>query len=335
MRRYIEKILSKLVSSLSIDELRFVDKKLHLAMPQYANKQYQEHQHYFYWENQVDYWQALPSPIRPSSGDIFIYKNFLSHSRRHLGPIKNVLLLGSTPELRDLLATLPGARIYIADFSYRMSMAMLRFTEAADPLKETWVKANWLELPFPENFFDVILGDLVLQQFPSELEQEFLGKIGALLGGGGSLISRFHFLDDEARGGDISSVIKKTLNTPLGGNEKFILLKLRILWLFADPSARILHREISAAEFKKFVEAENIKDPIVKRALRASLADKASYRSWSPPLEAELEKILEVNFNIENKGVAKDYEEARIYPIFSLTRKPKLELPTEDFLPGA
>lgn len=321
MNNYIHKILSELVKILSFNELRVLDRKIHLAMPRFSNGFYQEHWHYFYWENQIDFWHMVPNPIRPSREDILIYKDLISEYVKRNGPVRKILLLGSTPELRDLLSELPEASVYLADFSFRMPIGMLKFTAKADPLKEIWIKANWLELPFPENFFDIILGDLILQQFPPEIEPIFLEKMRFFLKEAGFFIGRFHFLDEKMRQEDISDVIKRTLAAKMSDEEKFILLKLRILWLFADPKKRKLNREQSAMEFKKFVEIHKIGNPVVEKALGATLADKDSDRNWSPPTESDLKEILQKSFTITDSKIASDYEDAIYYPIFNLSPK--------------
>ena len=310
------KVLLNLLRLLTQKELRLLDAMLHKHI--FDSITYPEHLHYLYWEGQTDFWDNNPSPIRPSQDDIDIYCKFLQRIREK----KRILILGSTPELRDLLVKEVGVTIYLADFSYQMPAAMLKFTQHVDPLKEVWIKANWLELPFPENFFDVILGDLILQQFPPDLELSFLKKMHLFLKEDGAFIGRFHFLDDAMRRGSLGNLIRKTIDSPLSEQQKFVLLKLRMLWFFADPARRKLHRQTAAQKFDDFVDTNKIRDPLLQRVRAALLTDKDSYRNWSPPEEKPLLDLLSKYFVILDKCVASDYEDAKYYPLFLLTPRP-------------
>ena len=313
MYDFKKKVIAKLVGFLSREEKCFLDKAIHQNSSE-LDTLYSEPVHYFYWENQIDSWGVMPSPVRPSHEEIESYARLLEN--KNTG---NALILGSTPELRDLLAKRPSANVHLADFTCRMPLAMLKHTQNVDAEKEIWVKANWLNLPFPEKFFDVILGDLALQQFTPELEGTFLQKISSLLKPEGIFILRAHFLEKAMQSKDAYSIMQDVLSRNLTNYGKFISLKLNILWLFADPENRNLHRLVSAEHFDRFVKSRDIEDPIVKRVRDALIADKDSYRSWSPPTEEVLMKKISSVFTINEILTAGDYEESRVYPIFSLT----------------
>ena len=71
-------------------------------------------------------------------------------------PVK-ALVLGATPELRDLLAAV-GAEVTVVDSNDVMVQAMTRLRRTATP--ETTVVADWLEfLPTTPASFDLILSD--------------------------------------------------------------------------------------------------------------------------------------------------------------------------------
>jgi len=272
---------------------------------------------YWYWERQADFWSHYPSPIRLSAEDIKIYSNFLS-GKKDGG---KVLILGSTPELRDLVAGEGNAKVYLADFSYLMPVAMLKFTTRVDPLKETWVKTNWLDLPFREGFFDMILGDLVLSQFPPDLELKFFKKVRFLLKNDGFFLSRFQFIDNSILHNDIGELVKKILAGSFLDSQKYFLLKLHLLWLFADPVKRKLNRKVSAQKFAEFIKNNNIKDTVLEKVSESLIAEQNSFRDWSPPTEEQLIRKISSEFVIDKMLTANDYEESRIYPIFSLTPK--------------
>lgn len=313
MTDYFDLVARKLLIMLSEAERRRIDAILHQNFFMRATP-YEEHLHYFYWEQQAEYWSTTPSPIRPSTHDLDGYQHFLERCSRS----DRVLILGSTPELRDLVSKHGVAEVCLADFSYRMPATMLQFTRHVEPARETWVKANWFNLPFPTGFFDIILGDLVLQQFPPKLEPKFLERIGRLLRDDGAFIGRFHFLGPELQRGTIAEVVAQTLGSDLSDHEKFILLKLRTLWLFADVQNRELRRDISAAKLGEFVNTIENKPPLLKDVYAATTADRDSYRRWSPPSEAALFHTLSQSFSIRERVHARDYPEAHYYPLLKL-----------------
>lgn len=276
---------------------------------------YAEHLHYFYWDNRISSWDQTPIPVRPSRDEIEIYREFLQKQQSK----GRILILGSTPELRDLAARETNAVVYLADFSYRAPFETLKFTKYVDPSKEKWIKDNWLELPFPPNFFDLIVGDLVLQQFPPALESTFLEKMRSFLRSNGAFIGRFHFLDKRVQQGNIGEIVQRTLRSRVDEQQKFFQLKLRIVWLFADLERRIWRRQLAAKKFNEFLLDSTAQQPLLLR-VRDSLADESdSFQSWSCPTEEKLITILSPFFLIEDKKTASDYEDAEYYPLFLLS----------------
>ena len=312
MRNLVLAVIDSFLKALSLEELWVLDRALHRRVP--GEALYPEHLHYAYWEKQADYWDLVPSPVRPSRNELAAYRTFWNTIPRK----KRILILGSTPELRDLAAEEEGARVYVADFSPRMMLGMSKFTRRADPLKEKWVKDNWLELAFPERFFDVVLGDLVLQQFPPELEGRFLGKVSSLVADHGVFLGRFHFLDDRVRRAGMGSIITDALAAALTDKEKFSLIKFRVTWLSADLEKRKLDRRSASENFDEFVRAHHITHRVVRHVSEVLGANKDSYRDWAPPSEDVLTKMLGARFTISERAVAGDYPDAEYYPILAL-----------------
>lgn len=314
LRRLFHKIFFRLTDMLSYTEIEML-KKFPYRYSLYKEPERPEYLRY--WENQIDFWNFYPSPIRPSKNDLKIYKNFLAKN----GHIERVLILGSTPELRDLVAQETKAKAYIADFSEFMPAEMLKFTHYADPLKETWIKDDWLSLHLPEKSFDVILGDLILQQITPEFESAFLRKINLLLKETGFFIARFNFLDSSVTRKNISEAINQTFAPTLSEYQKSIILKLRILWLFSDPGIRKLNREISAKKFDQFLKENAVNNGLLDTVRNSLFADMNSFRTWSPPEERELTNLISRHFQILDREHANDYEYSRLYPIFLLQSK--------------
>lgn len=309
------KIIQKLVRYLPREDIQNLDNTIHHQLMR-RDSQFPEHLSYWYWEKQIDNWDSCPSPIRPSEGDLEIYRSFLPQK----GNKMRILILGSTPELRDLAAQVTEEKVYVADFSYRMPAAMLPYTFFVDPMRETWVRSNWFELPFPEKFFDLILGDLMLQQLPPDRETEFLAKMQELLKRGGVFLSRFHFLDKELQTGSLDSIFQEVTTSKLSDEEKFTWLKLRVLWLLADLDTRTLRRQAAYDRFKEYIESKKIQSSLVDMVLKNLFEYKDSNRTWAPPSSEEaLETILQKSFSVVGREYVNDYKYAKYYPIFKLS----------------
>jgi len=68
-----------------------------------------------------------------------------------------MLILGVTPELRDL-ALKEGFQVVAVDINLDVILKVSRFLKIKNRKKEIIIKGNWLEIPFKENYFDLIVG---------------------------------------------------------------------------------------------------------------------------------------------------------------------------------
>lgn len=102
------------------------------------------------------------------------------------------MILGATPQFRDL-AHHQKASVTCVDISLEMILAMIRLMKyKGETTKECWVKANWLTMPLAQNYFDFVLGDLVISNIPLKLQPKFLIKIKEILKPGGYFLTRHH-----------------------------------------------------------------------------------------------------------------------------------------------
>ncbi len=313
----MRKLFATIIQFLSPFERRFLDKVLHQSFLRPADF-YTEHL-YSYWERQIDSWDQMISPIRPSKGDCKIYQDYLGRKEG----TERVLILGSTPEIRDLVAQFPKSKIYVADFSHQMISGMLKFTRHANPAREIWIKDDWLSLFLPERSFDVIIGDLVLQQISPENEKVFLKKVSSLLKKDGIFISRFHFISERFRNKTIEEIVKEVEAKELSYNEKLTLIRLWVWERFSDPESRKMDRRLAAKEYTEFIKRTKAPDEAIKKVGKTLIAWENAPYNWSPPTEKQLVDGLSDYFTIVDRKVAPDYEDAIYYPIFNLSPKIK------------
>lgn len=102
-----------------------------------------------------------------------------------------VLVLGSTPLLRDYMAKI-DCEVTCIDINTEMFECMSKM--CTHDKNETFVEGNWLKMPFENNTFDAIVGDIVLSQFDKEHEPVFLAEVKRILKTNGAFIHRMFFI---------------------------------------------------------------------------------------------------------------------------------------------
>lgn len=140
----------------------------------------------FWHTNLAKRWAIYDSPARPSKSECRIIENFVA---RHKKPAK-ILILGATPEYRDL-AHNQKAEVTCVDIGLEMILAMrelMKNKKRTD--QEVWFRANWLDMPVANNYYNFVLGDLVIHNIPLTLQPKFFAKIKQVLRPGGYFITR-------------------------------------------------------------------------------------------------------------------------------------------------
>lgn len=141
------------------------------------------------WQIIAKTWNYGTPPSRPSSEDTKHYKRFVDKALSKKPKIK-VLLLGATPEIRDMLSSY-GQRVsvVIVDINIEMIMAMSSLMRNPNP-NEVIIRSNWINTPLMHNFFDLTFGDAVLHNVPGNLQDDFLQHQNHLLNKNGIFVSR-------------------------------------------------------------------------------------------------------------------------------------------------
>ncbi|GEM_PF-2512988 len=140
------------------------------------------------WKQIADMWNVyFTPPSRISAGEIEKYAEWLKQINPEKKPL-NVLVLGATPELRDILNGL-GYKTTIIDINLEMILAMNSVLKTKNP-DEIIVKANWLENPLQDGYFDVVLGDAVLPNIPWKEREHLLSEVKRLLKPSGTFLTR-------------------------------------------------------------------------------------------------------------------------------------------------
>lgn len=132
-------------------------------------------------------WSAFIPPERPSFEEMAIYEDYLKKVIEKRGKNIKALILGATPELRDLLAKYKIKTI-CADINPDMVEAMNRLLEVSDG-KEKIVITNWEKITLKDKQFDIILGDHFIHWIPFKNWDDFFRDKKRLLKDGGYIIA--------------------------------------------------------------------------------------------------------------------------------------------------
>jgi SAM-dependent methyltransferase len=116
------------------------------------------------WEKQQSnwwayFWGGVKSPWRPSKKEILFFKNFIKkllNKKKYL----EVLILGSTPEFRDMLFGLRGVKVTLIDLNLTAKKGMDQLCRISDK-KEKLIIGDWLKMNhlLPHHYFDVVMND--------------------------------------------------------------------------------------------------------------------------------------------------------------------------------
>jgi SAM-dependent methyltransferase len=157
------------------------------------------------WKAVADMWNAVfapPSRIYP--GEVRKYSEWLSKLKKN--GVK-ALVLGATPELRDILAEL-GYEVTILDINNEMIQAMTSLLKVKNP-KERVVVGNWLENPLPSGSFDLVIGDAVLPNVMWEERTKLLREVHRVLRPNGVFVTRAFLMPKWKWANGLSDVLKR------------------------------------------------------------------------------------------------------------------------------
>lgn len=130
----------------------------------------------------VSHWKYYPAPARPTISEL----EFIEKKIKEKGKEVKVLILGSTPEYRDMCGNL-GIPVSCMDFS-RSNYEYLT-DEVLNVPKETFIQGNWIDVKTDEKF-DIILGDHSIDVVSRKDFHELMHNVSNMLKHGGLFMPR-------------------------------------------------------------------------------------------------------------------------------------------------
>jgi len=158
------------------------------------------------WKQIAYMWKTyftVPSRISPQ--EVEKYREWLKKINKNKKPLKG-LVLGATPELRDALFEF-GYLVCSIDINLDMFLAMDELLKNKNP-NEVLIRANWLDNPLADNYFDVIVGDAILPNIPWDERSHLLFEVKRLLKSDGIFLTRAFCVPDKKPFSSVEEVLK-------------------------------------------------------------------------------------------------------------------------------
>jgi SAM-dependent methyltransferase len=258
------------------------------------------------WESIARRWASRPSPWRPSRGDIALYRELAG--RRLSG---RVLILGTTAELRDLVAEACTAPVY-ADLSAAMRDVTTPMLRRADPAAETWIEGDWCEAPIPRGEFDLALGDMIWWVNSVQKQYPLRDAIHGFLKPDGLFVGRFRFTDPGRADEDPVSAVLARLNGDPRQAEGSIMS-----WLYDHTADHELRRLNPAAAGELAFRLADRPELAAHAEFLREVSSRRIGAAWTSQSREELLAIVRERFDVVAEARADDYE-SELYPILAL-----------------
>ncbi len=269
-----------------------------------------------FWHTGVaERWKVYDSPGRPSKDECRLIQSFIVQHKKQ----PKVLILGSTPEYRDLAHTVK-AEVTCVDVGLGMLVAMTDFMKHKNKAdQEVWFRSDWLTMPVAENYYDFVLGDLVITNLPLQLQPALLAKIKSILKPGGYFITRDWWPPMTKPA--IEPMIEKILES--GINKKSInVFSWELLNLAYDSKGKSATTDDMYRALKMFQQKERNQArkrqlvPLLKHLIYVYPLGK----TWWVKFRPEAEKTMKKYFKIKSIKHGRDNQCAQECPIYFLQK---------------
>ena len=260
-------------------------------------------------------------PSRISKEEIQNYRNWLKKANEKKES-KKALVLGATPEIRDILKE-NNYEITIIDINTEMILAMTSLLKTKNP-DEIFVKANWLNNPLADNYFDVVVGDAILPNIPLKDRTQLLSKINRLLKPNGIFITRAFCVPDKKPFKNVDEILEYfSKKEPNMQSALEMVLELQILTYDSNDhlgsfakskEALVEYHKQKGAEFEN-KNLQKIHD-IVWNFWCEKFVDKVFVYEYRNNEEKEYKQYFKIN----NVFEAKDHDYSKITPMYFLEK---------------
>jgi len=142
--------------------------------------------------------ESLSFPARPTKKQLLLYKEVV-YKTRSLHKKPHVLILGATPELRDLCIAQKCKVTAISPGNTALAV-MTYLMKYKDHPNNKAIEGNWTNMPLPDNSCELALTDIALTGNPCQKYEPILKEVHRILKPGGFFFLRtFDMLEHETK----------------------------------------------------------------------------------------------------------------------------------------
>ncbi len=273
------------------------------------------------WNRLAFVWRKCATPpARPCKELLKIWEGVV---KEVCGKAKNskALILGSTPELRDLVLKYNFQSI-ACDMNSSMLEAMEQLMKHKNHLKNQKVRCNWLEMNFKENSIDLVLGHQSLEQILTIGDlKKLLSKLKFFLKPNGRILICEVIREKkkpEITGKDWVKLFDKYKNKTISDCELHHFLKYNSNWNSYNKSPSLMG---TSSIYKKIKELDKQNKSVKNFALWWEKVIGNSNKRILIFLRKDLEKLLKQYFQLLPIKQCDDFHFCKYMP--SYLGKPK------------
>ena len=159
------------------------------------------------WKSIAAKWKHHCPPGIPSEDDQKLYEELMLEGLEGKEK-KKVLVLGATPEIRNIIAKHDDIDVTIIDQNMEMILAMTELMTKENK-NEKWIQGNWLTVDYFNHYFDVVMGDLVICNILKDNQEQFISQIKRFLKHGGYWISRIYSICNYTEFKSVNQLLKE------------------------------------------------------------------------------------------------------------------------------
>lgn len=274
----------------------------------------------FPWKQIAADWNRyFTIPSRPSPEEVDQYSRWVKSLVHGKGDQRG-LVLGATPELRDILFTC-NVEVHAMDMNMEMLLGMTELLKYKNP-DEVIIKSNWLANPLASDHFDFVLGDAVFPNIPWDARNTLFNEVVRVLKPGGHFINRAFFIPEEKPYKDLEQVLESYASRESSYRTATELV-LDLQMLTYDPADHLG----SMKKVKKVLQPLRTSDgfQVSSSSLRGTLnivwndwLQSASEKVWVYFYEHEEEDEYRRHFKSMKRFLAQDHAQVVATPMYLL-----------------
>ncbi|MBR9699150.1 class I SAM-dependent methyltransferase [Candidatus Woesearchaeota archaeon] len=257
--------------------------------------------------------EILSPPPRPSKQAIELY-------RKGIEKIKpsHIVILGSTPELRDLAAEY-DCKVTVIDINKEFNEAMNSILKKKNPKEETIIQ-DWIEISLLENSVDVVLSDIALENVMAINHPLFLENLVRILKKDGLWISKMEVIPNDWQFLDFDQVLDYYAHVPM---QETVFWEL-ICHLLSDAWDK--KDKVEMKKIKEWMEKHKVEEGKYihsNKRITQFLNDIWEFwdpmdKEWSFGYEKDVDEKVSKYFDIKEKHILKDCVNPKIDETFPI-----------------